>query len=138
MRTRHMDINTAFPGKYFKAEEIPQPQVMQIARVAMEDVGDSTKPVMYFHNSQQGLVLNKTRAAQCAALMGNETDTWAGQMVTLTPATAAFQGKTVPAIAVAAGPAPATQPVTAAQHAQGAIHAQGMGQADVPSEDIPF
>ena len=44
-----MRISTAFPSDYLKAADLQGRRItVKIARVEMRDVGDDTKPVLYF------------------------------------------------------------------------------------------
>ena len=60
-----------------------------------EDVGDNTKLVLAFSETDRPLVLNTTNATTMAELHGPETDGWEGKKVKLIPSTTQFQGKTV-------------------------------------------
>ena len=82
-----MDINTAFPGKFIKAVDLNgQSKVINIASVAMEDVGkDGAKPVLRWPGSEQGFVLNKTNSMMIASFLGNETSDWLGKEIELYP-----------------------------------------------------
>ncbi len=96
-----MDIQSAFPGKSIKAADLGgNKKVITITGVAMENVGDDTKPVLRFEGSDQGLVLNKTNADMLLDLFGNETSDWAGKRIELYPTKVQFGNKMVPAIRV--------------------------------------
>lgn len=102
-----MRMSQAFPTKYIKADDIGQhrPTVI-IADVKLEDVGDGdTKPVVYFHGKEKGMVLNKTNAEMIAHLYGDETDAWRGQSVDLYTTMVQYGGKSLLGIRVMA-PAP--------------------------------
>ena len=60
-----------------------------------EDVGDNTKLVLAFSETDRPLVLNTTNATTMAELHGSETDSWEGKKVKLVPATTQYQGKLV-------------------------------------------
>ena len=63
-----MNINDAFPGKYFKAADVAQPRILTIANVAIEQMQDGTqKPAISFNESQQLFVLNKTNVLSVQA-----------------------------------------------------------------------
>jgi len=96
-----MDINKAFPSKYLRACDLnDQDQVMEIAVVQLEDVGDEQKPVVYFHGWEQGLVLNKTNANTIVDLHGHETDNWPTKKIALFPTQTEYGGKQVECIRV--------------------------------------
>ena len=113
-----MDIRSAFPSKYMKAADLPEPQTFTIRTVSMERMLDGTqKPAISFHETEQMFVLNKTNASRCEAMFGSDTNTWANQRLELYKDFAEFQGRTVdsircrqPAGAVAPS-APASPPV---------------------------
>jgi hypothetical protein len=118
-----MKINEAFPSQYLKAADLNgrTPNVT-IKEVSLETVGEDSKLVVYFNNSEKGLVLNKTNANTIADILGSEdTDDWPGKRIKLITAKVEYQGKRVPAIRVEeadanghAAPAPRRQePVTA-------------------------
>ena len=97
-----MKISDAFPSNFFKADDLKNKTVsLTIESVAMEEVGDGTKPVVYFKGQNKGLVLNKTNAAMIEEIAAtDEMDDWGGVRVVLYPARVDFQGKRVPAIRV--------------------------------------
>ena len=100
-----MRVSDAFPSNYVKCSDLQDQQVtVVIASVAMEDIGDDNKPVVYFQGRQKGMVLNKTNANNISALYGDDTDDWTGREIILYPAMVDFQGRSVPAIRVK-GPA---------------------------------
>lgn len=96
-----MLISAAFPSNYIKAADLQNQNVMVvIERIQIEDVGDETKPVLYFQNKAKGMVLNKTNANNIALVYGDETDDWLGKELVLYPTMVDFQGRSVPAIRV--------------------------------------
>jgi len=49
-----MDINAAFPSKYLKAADLQSKHVgVVIDGIQMEDLGDDSKPVLYFKGKQK-------------------------------------------------------------------------------------
>lgn len=97
-----MNINDAFPSKYLKASDIDGNPTVEIAQVVEEEVGrdKEMRPVLYFHGSEKGIILNKTNANNIAKLYGFETDDWAGKKVMLGTQYVDFQGQSVEAIRV--------------------------------------
>jgi hypothetical protein len=94
-----MRISTAFPSDYLKAADLQGRRItVKIARVEMRDVGDDTKPVLYFEDKDKGLVLNKTNANTISSAHGDETKDWEGQEIVLFETAVDFQGKRVAAI----------------------------------------
>lgn len=96
-----MNINDAFAATYLKAQDLMGQDVkLTIDRVEVQEVGDDTKPVLYFRGKDKALVLNKTNASTIADQHGAETDHWPGKEITLFPSQTDFQGKQVPCIRV--------------------------------------
>jgi hypothetical protein len=114
-----MNINDMFPSKWLKASDIPEDGdlVLTISSVGREEIGqgDDTdlKPVVYFEETEKGLVLNKTNAETIVTLHGSETNAWEGRKVALFATEVDFRGKQTLAIRIrlrkpkAAGQAPA-------------------------------
>ena len=98
----HMRVAQAFPSNFLKVDDLQNRRVqVTIANVAIEEVGDSNKPVVYFKGKDKGLVLNKTNAAMIEEIAKtDEMDNWTGAQIVLYPARVDFQGKRVPAIRV--------------------------------------
>lgn len=99
-----MNINTAFPSKFLKGAELEDDTVYTMLNVEQENVGggdnDEVKPVLYFEETDKGLVLNRTNSNTIAGLYGPETDEWAGKQITLFQQEVDFQGKQTLAIRV--------------------------------------
>lgn len=136
-----MNIGSAFPGSYLKADELGDARpIVIIDKVKMEDIGDDHKPVLYFQGKEKGLVLNKTNANMISELAGTpETDEWSGVRIRLYRTKVDFQGKRVAAIRVeaaphngAAGAAAAPAPVPAPPPPP------PPARADYDDSDIPF
>jgi hypothetical protein len=97
--------NDVFPSKYLKAASLSgKPIVYTIHSFAIEELGDAKerKPVLYFTETNSGLVLNKTRWTVVEELYGPDTDGWVGNKLELFPDKTRFGGKTVPCISVRA------------------------------------
>lgn len=96
-----MRISGAFPSEYLKAADLQGRTVTVVMeRVEVHEVGDDSKPVLYFEGRKKGLVLNKTNSNTISALYGDETDDWLGQSIMLFEAQVDYQGRQVPAIRV--------------------------------------
>lgn len=102
-----MNINNAFPSKYIKSGDInpDADMVLTISHVEVENVGQGDeaelKPVVYFSETDKGLVLNKTNAATIAKLVGTpETEGWTGKRIALFATEVDFAGKQTLAIRV--------------------------------------
>lgn len=108
-----MRIDSAFPSDYLKAADVDGRTPYTITEVKQEEIGQKrdSRPVIYFEEVQQGLVLNKTNMRVIADAYGLETDEWIGQQIVLYEKMVEFEGKEVPAIRVKlpirAKPAPA-------------------------------
>lgn len=98
-----MLISRAFPSDYIKAEDLAdRPHQLTMDRVEIKEVGDDTKPVLYFRGKKKGLAINKTNANTIAALYGEETDDWHGKELVIFPTMTDFQGRQTPCIRVRA------------------------------------
>ncbi len=102
------DFNTLF-GDYLKKEDFPQPAVMTVSDLKMEKLQDETKVVVYFLETDKGLVLNKTNAELIArALNTSQIEEWNGKQITLyNDPSVSFGGKLTGGIRVQANPKPA-------------------------------
>jgi hypothetical protein len=106
-----MRISEAFPSKYLKASDLmDRPVTVVMERMTIEDVGDDTKPIIYFVGKAKGLALNKTNATKVALVYGDETDHWMGRELILYPTEVDYKGTQVDAIRVKV-PTPARAPV---------------------------
>jgi hypothetical protein len=98
-----MDINNAFPSRWLKAENISGPTLATIKSVVLEEMSDEgdKKPVVYFQETELGLVLNKTNANMIALVCkSGNTDDWITKKIGLRQETVQFRGKPVPSIRV--------------------------------------
>lgn len=100
-----MNIGQAFASKWLKSSDIGDDDlVLTISDVVIETVGqgeqEEQKPVVYFTETDKGLVLNKTNADSIAKLHGPETDEWAGKRIALFATEVDFGGKQVLALRV--------------------------------------
>jgi len=96
-----MDIlGTAFPSNFAKKEDFPQPRLMTIASVVLEDISMDDHPadmkaVMHFAEADiKPCIVNKTNATVLSAQLGPDTDSWINrQIVVFNDMTVVFQGK---------------------------------------------
>lgn len=100
-----MNVNNAFPSKFLRADDFDEDQILTIASVKIETVGQgeqaSEKPVVYFREMEQGLALNKTNANNITGVLGSpETDDWIGKKIIIGQSEVEFQGKTTAAVRV--------------------------------------
>src|SRR3990167_176981 len=114
-----MKGSDVFPSKYLRAADLNGKEpIVTIDHIAVETLGDDSKPVVYFVGKSKGLVLNKTNWNAIEEIAGqDDSDQWKGVRVKLFMAKVEFQGKRVPAIRVDAPmstrPAPPPEPVDA-------------------------
>ena len=91
-----MDYKEIYRSKFMKADDLNgRSATYTVSGCLAEDVGDNTKLVLAFSETDRPLVLNTTNATTMAELHGPETDGWEGKKVKLIPSTTQFQGKTV-------------------------------------------
>lgn len=101
-----MNIQNAFPSKWLKSGDIPEDSdmLLTIARVEVETVGQGDeaeqKPVIYFEETEKGMVLNKTNADTISKLHTPETDNWIGKRIALFATEVDFAGKQTLALRV--------------------------------------
>ena len=137
-----MNINTAYPSTYLKASDLQGRRVIvTIARVDIEDVGDDTKPVVYFTGKTKGLVLNRTNAVTIAELLGSEeTDDWISGSVVLFATKVDFQGRRVDAIRVdrPTEQAPPKKSALVLGNKSVPQSVTDVGELDVQEDIIPF
>jgi hypothetical protein len=99
-----MNINDAFKSNYLKAGDLEGDTVFTIDHVAMEELGQGkqkeTKAVVYFRETDKGLVVNVTNKNTIVGLYGADTDGWIGQTLTLFATEVEFAGEQVLAIRV--------------------------------------
>ena len=95
------NICDSFHGRYLKASDITDPVVTTIERIEYETVadGEDPKPVLYFTDSTNGLVLNRTNATLISAILKSElTEDWVGKQIGLRKEPVQFGSQTVPGI----------------------------------------
>ena len=99
-----MNIDTAFPSTWLKSADVETDLHLTIKGVVLEKVGqgedEEFKPVVYFTETNKGLVLNKVNSSVIRDLYGQETDDWQGKRITLFQTQVDFRGKPTMAIRV--------------------------------------
>jgi len=101
-----MDINTAFPSKWLKSEDVQgAPVIATITSCEMVTLktegGEDIKPAVFFEETEKGLILNRTNANMIADLLKSEdTEQWRGKKIGLRSERVSFKGKLVPSIRV--------------------------------------
>ena len=79
-----MKITDAFPRRFFRAEDIDQPVTLEILQVLTERFPNGNKPIVYFSESEKGLVLNETTFQQIVEATGvDDSEEWSGEKITL-------------------------------------------------------
>jgi hypothetical protein len=94
-------INSMFPSKYLKGgADVPAEEVvvLTVRETKFEEVGHDekaeTKPVVYFKETEKGLVLNKTNAASISKALGSDDyTTWPGKRISIAATDVEFGGK---------------------------------------------
>ena len=100
-----MNIDTAFPSKYLKAADIGDSDMaLTIRSVEIETIGQGedadSKPILYFNETEKGLVLNKTNSTTIKGLYSAETDNWIGKAIALFSTEVDYAGKQTLALRV--------------------------------------
>lgn len=136
-------LSDMFPSKYVKAADCEDSDlVVTVREVKQERVGQGTdaedKFVVYFEETDKGLVLNKTNAGTIAKLYGDDADDWEGKKVALFATEVSFQGQMSLGIRVrarapkAAGKPAKAEAKPAAVAASADVDADDEGDADIP------
>lgn len=142
-----MDAKTVFASKFLRGDDIGDGRVtVAIERIEMEEVGKAReeKPVIYFTGKSLGMVINATNWKTLRAMLGDETDDWIGQRITLYTAPVEFEGKTTMALRVLPKKPAAAAAQPAARPAQREKLAGSVPNLDEPhdeadgDDDIPF
>jgi hypothetical protein len=93
---QEMDYQDIYRSQYMKADDLNgRTATYTVTSCTAETVGEDTKLVLVFSETDRPLVLNKTNAVTMAELHGSETDGWGGKQIKLVPATTQYQGKMV-------------------------------------------
>ncbi len=108
-------ISERFASNYFKTDDIKTHMLgrkLTIVGVVEETIGDEEKLVAYFDGLDKGLPLNRTNSETLAETLGDDTDDWAGGIITLKIEKTNFQGKRVDSIRIRSVEAPAQEKAT--------------------------
>lgn len=100
-----MNIQNAFPSKWLKSGDVEDGDLtLTIKSVQIEDIGQGesqeSKPVIYFEETDKGMVLNKTNADTISRLHTPETDNWIGKKISIFATEVDFAGKQTLALRV--------------------------------------
>jgi hypothetical protein len=131
-----------FPSKWLAAADLDDADLtVTIRGCTFEEVTPTERKwVLWFEETEKGMVLNKTNSKMISQLLlSDDTDDWVGRKIILFPTQVDFQGDQVDAIrvrkklpAAGKGKGGKAKPMTQAE----ADEALGDGARD--EEDIPF
>lgn len=73
---------TKYVSQYLSASDLDKPILVVIDQVSEDDVGGTTKPVLYGEDPTHVFVLNPTNISQLSKLLeSDESDEWLGKMI---------------------------------------------------------
>jgi hypothetical protein len=134
------NINDQFPSKYLRASDFDEEgAIVTIASVRQEtmknrDGRDEIKPILFFREHEQGLVLNKTNAKKISTLLKSEdTDDWVDAQVRIYATETQFGADTVACLRFRQAALP-----TKKQDARRSLTPQQAGPAQAVEADDPF
>ena len=111
-----MSILSRFPSKFLKGDDIEAGETVTIKEVRDELVGSpqEAKPVVYLHEHNKGVVLNKTNAKALVKDLGDDENAWPGRKIVLTtvPTRNPQTGEDIDAIRMQAVPAKKSKATT--------------------------
>src|SRR5262245_23010757 len=98
-----------FSSKWLRATDAENGDLVYTIRDLVEerigtDGNGEMKWVVYFHEDERGLVLNKTNMTTIAKLHGEETDDWVGKKIALFTTVVEFKDERVKALRVRSKP----------------------------------
>ena len=108
-----MKIHDAFPSRWLTAADVEPSLDVTVRGVTVEEIGKDreTKPVVWFDETDKGLVCNKTNFVNLAKICGgDESDEWTGRTVQLYSTQVQFGGEEVAAVRVRQIRAPVAMP----------------------------
>lgn len=101
------DAELLHPSKYVRAADLlgkdavlTISHVMRDEELQMRNGTKEKKPIVYFSETEKGLVLNKTNKASIVALHGRVVKGWTGKQIAVYPTQGSFGGKTVDCIRI--------------------------------------
>jgi hypothetical protein len=115
-----MKTSQMVQSKYLKKEDFPQPEILTVKFVSLEEVSKSdSRWVVYFLEKTKGIILNITKIRQLEAGFGDDTDNWIGKRIKVSNDPTVMMGQQVvggikfalPSKAVGAAPPPPPPPV---------------------------
>ena len=133
------DMSLAFPGRYMKAADLPQPKILTITNVEQGTYQDGKLSwSLRFQETEQMLGINKTNTQTLIELFGQFSEQWAGKQIEVFATTVEMGGRTVPCVRLRAP----SQPQQPQQPQQGAGVQAAFGQQQQPpvqpNDGVPF
>lgn len=124
---------TKYVSQYLSASDLDVPVLVVIDQVSEDDVGGTTKPVLYGEDSRHVFVLNPTNISQLSKLLGSdESDEWLGKMIV------AYNDKSVMFGNKKTGGIRFRLPKEGTKRPARPTNTRIAGSTDVASEDVPF
>jgi hypothetical protein len=100
-------------SRFWKAADLTADKKFRIKNVTEEFVGmgkdREQKLVVWFTNSEKGLVLNRVNNRVIRSAFGDAVDGWTGKIIVIYPTSAEFRGEMTPCLRVKL-PAPKSPP----------------------------
>jgi hypothetical protein len=91
-------------SRFWKAADLAADKKFKIKNVTEEFVGmgkdKEQKLVVWFTNSEKGLVLNRVNNRVIRSAFGDAVDGWTGKIIVIYPTTAEFRGEMKPCLRV--------------------------------------
>lgn len=96
-----MKLSDLYPRRYATGHDLDgKAYTLTISHVQLEEMRPNRnapaelKPVLYFENSEKGVIMSRTMAYQVAGVVGSEeTDDWTGKRITIYPKPMMVAGK---------------------------------------------
>ena len=96
-------VEDYFPSRFLKSDDVKADTPVTISKIEEEKVGEDMKPIVYFEETDKGLVLNVTNARKIADIVGSDKiSEWPGNKITLHTVLVNYRKEEVPAIRVKA------------------------------------
>ena len=96
-----MKMEDFFPSRFLKADDFPAPRLLTISKATAEtiknDDGETSKAVLWFEESEKGMVLNKTNSNLIPVITGARTagEAKGKQVVVYDDPTVSYGGRAV-------------------------------------------
>ena len=97
-----MNISELYPRRFARGADLKGPATVTIKAVTQEELHPNGRPVkkfvLWFEETPRGVILNRPLAVQLAELLGDDTETWGAQKITLYPEPMVVAGRPCTAI----------------------------------------